>query len=121
MLRTMRLLSQKEQGQVPISYFPPHHLLCVLRHSKVKSSLGIQIRGKMGMTFLIFITEEQNLSVLDTRSFISSKTVVNTESKKLKNVTLFGMFGGPHQPESLAVRDSIAKAQIKDSRLYLDL
>lgn len=28
------------------------------------------------------------------------------------------MFGGPHQPESLAVRDSIAKAQIKDSRLY---
>lgn len=34
------------------------------------------------------------------------------------NVMVFGMFGGPHQPESLAVRASIAKAQIKDSRLY---
>lgn len=33
-------------------------------------------------------------------------------------IMVFGMFGGPHQPESLAVRASIAKAQIKDSRLY---
>lgn len=66
----------------------------------------------MGLTFLIFVTQEQNLTVLDTRSFISSMTEVNTI------IMVFGMFGGPHQPESLAVRASIAKAQIKDSRLY---
>lgn len=83
MLTAMSLLSPvKRTGQVPVSYFPPHHLFSALRLSKVKSSLGIQIRDKMGMTFLIFVTQAQNLLVLDTRSFIFSISEVNTEPKK---------------------------------------
>lgn len=101
----------KRTGQDPVSYFPAHHLFRALRLSKVKSPLGIQIRDKMGMTFLIFVTQAQNLLVLDTRSFIFSMSEVNTEpqKKKKKKSMLPGMFGGPHQPESPVVRASIAK------------
>jgi len=73
MLTAMSLLSPvKRTGKVPVTYFPPHHLFCALRLSKVKSPLGIQIRDKMGMTFLICVTQAQKLLVLDTRSFIFS-------------------------------------------------
>lgn len=91
MLTAMSLLSPvKRERQVPVSYFPPHHLFCALRRSKVKSPLGIQIRDKMGMTFLIFVTQAQNVLVLDTRNFISSMSEVNTEPKKIIHVTWYG-------------------------------
>lgn len=79
----------KRTGQDPVSYFPAHHLFRALRLSKVKSPLGIQIRDKMGMTFLIFVTQAQNLLVLDTRSFIFSMSEVNTEPQKKKKKKIY--------------------------------
>lgn len=82
-------LRSAKNSTSPSSLLSRHHLFSALRLSKVKSSLGIQLRDKMEMPFLIFATQAQNLLVLDTRSFISRMSEVNTEPKPINHDTWY--------------------------------
>lgn len=99
-------LSSTKNRTSPSILPSPHHLFSAL---KVKSPLGIQLWDKMKMPFLIFVTQAQNLLVLDTRSFISRMSEANTEPKTIIHDTWYVWRAAPARIP--VVRASIARAE----------